>query len=874
MRNFYLLFCFLFISAISFSQEPFITTWEIAEDNLNLNIVNSSDAVNYSYNYTIDFGDGNVQTNVTGQSIHEYSTSGTYTVTISGNFPKFSIWGWGSIGRLKTIEQWGDIQWESMENAFSGNQNLVVNATDSPDLSQATSLKGMFRSCQNINMPVNDWDVSNIVDMEEMFAFAYSFNQPIDNWDVSNVVNMKKMFASTNLFNQPLNSWNVSNVTNMEGMFLNTNSFNQNLNDWDVSNVTNMKDLFRSSDDFNSNISNWNVSNVTNMNGMFAIATNFNQPIDGWDVSSVTDMTNMFQNAGDFNQPINSWDVSNVTSMYGLFNLATSFNQPLDGWDTSSLVVINNMFLYAYSFNQDLSNWSFTNAMMGFNNFVNEVGFDPINYDLLLLNFYNSGISDVYLSAFGLEYCNQEVRNSLIDDLNWFFTGDSLSNNCNNILGSVLYDFDENGCSTNDYPVTNVFVSINDNIYDYNNFLINGTFNIPVVGDTFEVSLLNISDYFNVSPLTATVNFTSSSTEQVDFCLTANQSVNDLNITLLPLDDARPGFESNYRLVIENVGTQTISNITANLTFDDTKQSFVSSLPSNTSSTANAIEFSISSLNPFQKQEIDIVMQTFTPPTVNGDDVLSFVTTVLPDTSDYTPNDNTYTFDQIVVNSFDPNDKRVLQGDFITTDETDEYLDYIIRFQNTGTGNATFVRIEDVLDTDLDWSTLKITSASHAYQVTVSNGNEVEFKFDNINLPYEAIDEEGSNGFIAYKIKPKSTIQLGDIMSGDASIFFDFNLPIITNIVSTEVVNPLSTDEFNFENLVTVYPNPSNNGFFIKVKNGVNVASCQVYNLQGSKLLDFSNNSEYVDTKSLMSGVYFLTINTDKGNVTEKIIIN
>ena len=42
-------------------------------------------------------------------------------------------------------------------------------------------------------------------------------------------------------------------------------------------------------------------------------------------------------------------------------------------------------------------------------------------------------------------------------------------------------------------------------------------------------------------------------------------------------------------------------------------------------------------------------------------------------------------------------------------------MDYVIRFQNTGSANATFVRIEDNLDEDLDWRCNESRSAYSAW---------------------------------------------------------------------------------------------------------------------------------------------------------------
>src|SRR5690606_27550553 len=103
--------------------------------------------------------------------------------------------------------------------------------------------------------------------------------------------------------------------------------------------------------------------------------------------------------------------------------------------------------------------------------------------------------------------------------------------------------------------------------------------------------------------------------EILNFCLTANQTIQDLNIVLLPITEARPGFEADYQVIIQNIGTQTTNNVLVTLTFDDTKQSFVSANPTENSATANQLYFEITSLSPFSSTVINFTMQTFTPPT-------------------------------------------------------------------------------------------------------------------------------------------------------------------------------------------------------------------------------------------------------------------
>src|SRR5690606_17218529 len=135
--------------------------------------------------------------------------------------------------------------------------------------------------------------------------------------------------------------------------------------------------------------------------------------------------------------------------------------------------------------------------------------------------------------------------------------------------------------------------------------------------------------------------------------------MNDVNVVLLPITQARPGFDSSYQLVFENTGTTLLSG-DVTLQFDDASQTFVSSNPTTSASTSNSLTFNYTNLQPFEIRTIDIVMNTFPPTTVNDGDILNFTATINPISGDNNVDDNTFVLEQTVVNSYDPNDKQVL----------------------------------------------------------------------------------------------------------------------------------------------------------------------------------------------------------------------
>ncbi|EAR10200.1 BspA family leucine-rich repeat surface protein [Reinekea blandensis] len=247
-------------------QTPYITTWKTdnsgsSDDNqISLKVNNSN-----GYNFSVDWGDGSTDENLSETITHTYSTAGTYTVSITGDYPLPLT---DDPKKLLTIEQWGQRSWQSMTYAYANTEDLVILATDAPDLSRVHSLKGTFSRANNFNSDISTWDVSNVGNFEEMFLAARAFNQPIGQWEVSNASNMRKMFENADAFNQDIGNWDVSNVTSMRTMFNGANTFNQDIGDWDVSNVRDMNAVFKGTL-FNQDISRWNLKNATNATQFF-----------------------------------------------------------------------------------------------------------------------------------------------------------------------------------------------------------------------------------------------------------------------------------------------------------------------------------------------------------------------------------------------------------------------------------------------------------------------------------------------------------------------------------------------------------------------------------------------------------------------------
>lgn len=356
---------------------------------------------------------------------------------------------------------------------------------------------------------------------------------------------------------------------------------------------------------------------------------------------------------------------------------------------------------------------------------------------------------------------------------------------------------------------------------------------------------------------------------QFDFCYTPVASVNDVLVSLYPLGNARPGFPAYYAVILSNVGNVTSSG-TVTIGFDGTRLSFSSADQTPVAQTSDTISFSYSNLAPWQSSYMWMTFLVAPPPTADIGDALQFTATVTPNQPDNNPGNNSMSFAQPVVNSFDPNDIAVLEGAVISQEQADDWLHYIVRFENTGTAEAINVRVENALSDLLDWSTFAVEGASHPVETTRQD-NLVTFRFDDIDLPATVQDAVASHGWIAYRIKSGSNFIQGTTIENDAAIFFDFNAPVQTNTVTTELA-PLSIADPKTDNFV-IYPNPA--GEFVRVTSTNTDSEIIVHDITGRRMPVFSRQEgteTWVNIAPLPPGVYTVKIHTRSGITTRKLL--
>ncbi|MEM9822169.1 MAG: T9SS type A sorting domain-containing protein [Bacteroidota bacterium] len=223
------------------------------------------------------------------------------------------------------------------------------------------------------------------------------------------------------------------------------------------------------------------------------------------------------------------------------------------------------------------------------------------------------------------------------------------------------------------------------------------------------------------------------------------------------------------------------------------------------------------------------------------------------------------------IGAYDPNDKQALPRGFGEAHwiEQNVDLEYHIRFQNTGTDTAFNVVIRDTISPWLDLQSIVPGVSSHDYRFNLLGNNVIEFSFPNIMLPDSNINEAASHGFVKFNIAQQKDNPIGTLIENSAGIYFDFNEPIITNVVYHEVGEDFigivsSTRQLSTPKLtIKVFPNP------VKASTLLQLEGPPIYNAR-FKLYDplgrlvreqsISGDRFEFDKGALNSGLYYFEI--------------
>ncbi|MEO6039866.1 MAG: hypothetical protein ABIQ93_15735 [Saprospiraceae bacterium] len=135
------------------------------------------------------------------------------------------------------------------------------------------------------------------------------------------------------------------------------------------------------------------------------------------------------------------------------------------------------------------------------------------------------------------------------------------------------------------------------------------------------------------------------------------------------------------------------------------------------------------------------------------------------------------------IGAYDPNDKQGFPLGYgaahYIRPGTD--IEYLVRFQNTGTDTAFTVIVRDTLASWLDPATVRPGGSSHDYQFSIIGNGVLVFDFQHILLPDSLVNEATSHGFLKFRVSQRAEVPLETDILNRAAIYFDFNDPVFTN---------------------------------------------------------------------------------------------
>lgn len=561
----------------------------------------------------------------------------------------------------------------------------------------------------------------------------------------------------------------------------------------------------------------------------------------------VTDLINL--KVLDFsNNQITALDINGLTNLQYLY----CTNNKLSTLDTGSqtglqfLLVTDNLLNSLY-----IKNGSNEGSLLFSGNpNLNYICADESEIEFVQDEISNNGYTNCFVNSYcsfvpGGNYYTIEGRNKL----------DSNNNGCDALDGN----FPNLKLTITDDATTTTFVP--DTTGNYSYAVKEGTYII--------VHDLENPTYYTISPASTAITFPDVASPFLSsFCITPNGNHKDLEITFLPLDNARSNFDSRYKIIYKNKGTVTQSGV-VNLTFDANALNLETANPNVSSENTGNLSWNFTNLLPQETRTILITLKV--KPSVNNGQLLNYNATIT-NTADEIPNDNSADLSQTVVSSLISNDKICLEGNSISPTKVGDYLHYMIRFENSGSTIVQNIVLKDIIDSSkFDITTLVPLNGSHPFTTKIKGNNTVEFIFENINLHYDA---SNNKGYVVFKIKTLPELANGNQITNSATIYFDYNQFVTTNIATTSI-QALQLQNYVFSDFFAIYPNPVKNILNIVNKKQLEISFITIYNTLGQLVQTFindDNNSKAMDVSQLKTGIYFIKINSDKRCTTSKFI--
>jgi hypothetical protein len=359
------------------------------------------------------------------------------------------------------------------------------------------------------------------------------------------------------------------------------------------------------------------------------------------------------------------------------------------------------------------------------------------------------------------------------------------------IHGQAFLDNDNTGSFTPNDAVPPFLPIITTPVASMSLSTMNGNYTVYADSGAYSVFPVLPSGLWGADPVAHSVQLTNNTPESFgnDFAIT---SLMDTTIVVpsLVLAEAPCGDTTTLWVSIANQGTL-VSQGSIQLLLDS-QLVLVSCDPPPASISGDTLTWPYDSLNCFANQVVTLLVQL---PGVGqiGDTLRTTVLVSCEDSLGIIINNPFAEFTRVHSCAYDPNDKMVDpkgQGVQGIIPLPTEFLNYTIRFQNTGSDTAYDVFIRDQFHELLQPATIQVLGYSHQpSSILFEEDATLKFLFDGIMLPDSNANEPGSQGFISFRIGIVDAAPNYSCIENQAEIYFDLNPAVITNTTVTTLVD-------------------------------------------------------------------------------------
>ena len=274
-----------------------------------------------------------------------------------------------------------------------------------------------------------------------------------------------------------------------------------------------------------------------------------------------------------------------------------------------------------------------------------------------------------------------------------------------------------------------------------------------------------------------------------------------------------------------------------------------------TSVSGNTLTYNIADLDSLHLGSLDIIVLIDTSTQAGTQVCISVI--IAPFTAH--SNADTLTECFTTIDSWDPNHKSVYPPDSITSGD---WLTYNIDFQNTGTDTAYTVVVKDTLSPNVDASTFQYLASSSKAVVQLF-GNVVVFTFPKINLVDSATNPPLSTGWVEYKVKAKTHLAVGNVITNTAYIYFDQNPAVVTN-TTVNVIDldaALGIRTVTASDIIHLYPNPNKGTFTLETSNSTG-STYTITDMLGHVITQqaITTDKQTINMSEVADGVYTLIV--------------